>query len=603
MRLSDLTIRNFRCITEIHISIYDFTTLIGPNNAGKSTVLRAIQLLLENQKPELDEWPALAEPLRPIEIEATFTDIKDWERRKPGISGTIHNNQIQLKYMATRDPENPKKIVTTYLTLKPSELIEGWSETFKELSPEVSDIAKRHGITNQASWKTVASKERAKSAIREEAPHLIQTSDPDWTEEGTSIPAALQQALPQVIYVPAIIDPADAIKPAAKSVFGQLLVRVIVPTIQSSTEYTNLRSALSTLKSKIGDTSTQGFQDINRLMKQMSDRMKEIFPATVELAIEEPDFEKLISGIAGLRINDGTQTPIHLQGHGVQRSVIFAMIETMAQQLAASVMDATQTRATVLLFEEPELFMHPHLMRRLKASLVKLANREQFQVICTTHSPFLIEVAEDPRSLVIFKRESLQIPPVISQLSTDPLGEDERVQLRATLDFHPTVCEAFFAQRTVLVEGDTELAILRTLPELAIFYGISTEKLNSTTIVSCGGKWTIVPIAKLLKHFEINFRVIHDRDAKGRQENELAELRGFDPYCANHRIADATGCTNSTHVVQDTIEDTIVWDTERPKKDKPFQLWKRLRDDLAGGKTIVSASPALKTIFQFAYDW
>ncbi|MFN9969717.1 MAG: AAA family ATPase, partial [Phycisphaerae bacterium] len=43
MRLCRIAIRNFRCIESIEIRPLDYTTLIGPNNGGKSSVLRAIE--------------------------------------------------------------------------------------------------------------------------------------------------------------------------------------------------------------------------------------------------------------------------------------------------------------------------------------------------------------------------------------------------------------------------------------------------------------------------------------------------------------------------------------------------------------------------------
>jgi len=46
MRLIEIKIENFRGISSLHIPLDELTVLIGENNAGKSTVLEAIRLVL-----------------------------------------------------------------------------------------------------------------------------------------------------------------------------------------------------------------------------------------------------------------------------------------------------------------------------------------------------------------------------------------------------------------------------------------------------------------------------------------------------------------------------------------------------------------------------
>jgi putative ATP-dependent endonuclease of OLD family len=46
MRLVEVKIENFRGIHSLHLPLDGLTVLIGENNAGKSTVLEAIRLVL-----------------------------------------------------------------------------------------------------------------------------------------------------------------------------------------------------------------------------------------------------------------------------------------------------------------------------------------------------------------------------------------------------------------------------------------------------------------------------------------------------------------------------------------------------------------------------
>jgi len=218
----------------------------------------------------------------------------------------------------------------------------------------------------------------------------------------------------------------------------------------------------------------------------------------------------------------------------------------------------------------------------------------------------MIDLAEDPLSLVIFRRENSKTPPKAIQLKTDPFGQDEdskrdREALRAALDFHPTVCEAFFAKRTVLVEGDSEMAVLVRQPELYVKAEVDLGKRQHCTVVSCGGKWTIPPIANLLKQFDIPFRVIHDRDKKGRSDAQLAETIAIDPYRANARITTFVS-TGNVLVVEDTLEDLFWTAEERPKSsgDKPYRIWKRVKELVTSQEPLRAE---IKSFVQFAFNW
>jgi len=258
----------------------------------------------------------------------------------------------------------------------------------------------------------------------------------------------------------------------------------------------------------------------------------------------------------------------------------------------------------VLLYEEPELFIHPHLMRRLKSVLKNIASRPDWQVIITTHSPFLVDVSNDPRALVIHRRSDAATPPTVSQLTEDPFASDERSEerdrLRALLDFHPTVCEAFFAKRALLVEGDTEMAVLTAQPDLYRICRVNDDFLKDTTVVSCDGKWTIIPIARMLTALSIPVRIIHDVDRKGMSDAELdADQRS--PFHANARIA-ALVDAHSVHPIDDTFEDLLWQQADRPSsaKDKPYRAWKRVKE-LCDGRTNLDHAPDLRSVVLFAF--
>jgi energy-coupling factor transporter ATP-binding protein EcfA2 len=609
MRLKSIRVQNFRCFENQEFNLRDFTSLIGPNNAGKSTLLRAIAIFLSQEKPTADEWRHGGEN-EPIEIEGCFEEIEDWERNVPGIAGIIYNGEIKLKLIATKEerPEHEPSISITFEAFTCEEVITGWDNSWGVLSEPIKQVAEALGLRG-ADWRTGANKERVKQVIRQNHRDWITYGAERWSSDGISITPALKQALPQVVLIPAVSDANEHAKPAYKTTFGILMSKVLFPAIQQSDEYKKFKDAVDALGSKIrGGEGIEKLKSVQELEADITIRMKSIIESRAVVALAPPDIEKFIGNSATIRLDDGVETPIHLQGHGVQRAFIFALIEVLAKQTAKidSQPDAPRQRATILLFEEPELYVHPHLMRRLKKSLQQLSESSAWQVVISTHSPFLVDVAEDPLSLVILRKESPNGSSIPTQLQTDPFGQDQESQrdkeaLRAALDFHPTVTEAFFARRVVLVEGDTEVAILRQETNVLALSGIAKDKIDTTTVVSCGGKWTIPAIAKLLDYFNIPFRIIHDLDRKGRSDEELMKARAIDPFRANARIEAIAG-RNRIWVVEDTFENILSETDQIPSNAKPYHAWRKVRE-LCDGKTDLDHAPRLKEVVEWAFNW
>lgn len=578
-------------------------------------MLHAIAMFLNQNKPEIEDWrkdknTAVTDP---IVIEGQFEEIQDWERDTPGVAGIVYNGIIRLRQISTQVEDEKKnvKVEGKFEAFLREETIQGWADKWAELPENLKDIARKCEISNGNDWKNVGKRERVRQEIRSSHPELIQYGDEIWTDKGISIEPALKQAIPQAIIVPAVRDASDDTKPNASTAFGTLMKQVIIPAIEASDEYEGLRKAVNALSEKIRGKDDQQLEVIRTITDELSKRMSSIIETRVLINLDPPDTNKFLGTSTTVRIDDGIETPIHLQGHGVQRSLIFALIELIAKREAdIKSPDGIPTRhkATVLLFEEPELYMHPHLMRRLKNALIGISESDNWQVIMSTHSPFLLDVANDPLSLVIFQRLNSGHNRV-RQLHEDPFikndeAKDDRMALRAALDFHPTVAEAFFAERVVLVEGDTELAVFRHSEDLLSLANLDKAKCDNTSVVSCGGKWTIPSMAKLLSDFGIPFRVIHDMDRKGKSDDELEKLHPLDPYRANERIKQASNGAG-IHIVEDTFEH-ILWDTSECEaisaRDKPYRAWKRIKE-LCDGKASLDHVPKLRDTLQFVFNW
>ena len=605
MKLVKLKISHFRGIGFAEIDIENFTTLVGPNNIGKSTILNAIHLVLDNKKPKLEDWPGQKESDETMEIICEFGQLEEWEKNKSAISTLLHGDSLKIKMSASWNSDktdyNYDYSVFNLETQYP------WSgETFSNAKKDAlcKDIFKALSITKAGEYN-----ERIT-----ELEEYVQTNHPDSvvSSEGWHVKKfanSLQQAVPHVMYVPASFKIEDELKTTNSSPFSFLFTNKLFPKVKGDATYTNYIAKADELQNKLKGQAEDGseIEGLDDALEQVSNTLNQIldFDSKVRLAVGDIDIEPLFMKAATFLIDDEIETSLQYQGSGVQRALAFAMLEANAE--VESEVSGEQ-RTVIVLYEEPELYIHPHLMRRLKNTLQTRSQSPKWQVICSTHSPFLINLADKPESLKLIKRDSGNIR-VVHQVSSDIFEKtdnyDERVRLRATLDFHPTVCESLFAKRVVIVEGDTEVAVFRMVGELAEKLNITGSLDKDTTVISAGGKWTITAIAKVLNALEIDYRVIHDTDRKGLTDEQLEEKSHIHPFKANAKIA-AVATPEKVFQVEDTFEH-VLWDQDQNEKakasDKPFNSWKRVRDYIDGSVELTPACEAtLKEIVTFAFS-
>ena len=80
-------------------------------------------------------------------------------------------------------------------------------------------------------------------------------------------------------------------------------------------------------------------------------------------------------------------------GSGFQRHFIFSIIKLAAEQgstVKPTIRKEFSPDFTLLLFEEPEAFLHPQQQEALAANLMELGSHAGYQVVCTVHSPHFV---------------------------------------------------------------------------------------------------------------------------------------------------------------------------------------------------------------------
>lgn len=229
----------------------------------------------------------------------------------------------------------------------------------------------------------------------------------------------------------------------------------------------------------------------------------------------------------------------------------------------------------MLLIDEPETALHPSAVRAAKEYLYALASEAGWQVMLSTHHPAFIDPLKDHTTIVRLHRIETHLPPNVYRSEKIEFDGEEVENLKALMLFDSNVAEMFFGDRVVIVEGDTEFAAFHEAMRLnEANYPIDRRPL----IVRARGKATIAILVKMLAHFKIEFSVLHDIDSPKTKDGDKTSPA----YSINKNIADAILTARSIGIP--VIYRCSCPNFEQhhgmtlPKKDKPFESWKAVRD-------------------------
>jgi Predicted ATP-dependent endonuclease of the OLD family len=185
--------------------------------------------------------------------------------------------------------------------------------------------------------------------------------------------------------------------------------------------------------------------------------------------------------------DEAYDTPIALQGHGMQRALVLSLLQLMASQREGAAGDGGSSTAPVadliVAIEEPELYLHPAQCRYLARLLDELAadsDSPRTQVIYATHSPYFVRMDgfEQIRAVRRSATSEHEVPCcAIGSLSfTSIRSEIARVTgieaasvtrgsfvARCASVMDVVASEGLFASAAVVVEGYGEVGCLRAI--------------------------------------------------------------------------------------------------------------------------------------------
>lgn len=491
-RLRKLIVKNFRCIGKqpVEIDLAEIVVLVGPNNVGKSTILKAYQTVMAQGSGEgklsFQDFPGGEvdkENLPEIELVTVVSDDA------PGKQWIYHNKDTGEDLVRERwtwsQPGDPKR--------------EGF-----DVEKQQWDAAVPWGAPNVAN-------------ARRPQPHRVDAFASPQTQ-AKEIVDLLQTAIKERI---------ESIKPGADKE---------KPEAEESDYQKLLKSIGSLQKSIVEQTKTE----IEKVETSISSMIQEVFPQYAVAFDARPEQEldqclNLFKGGAQLLMGPklGYMGPIETQGSGARRTLLWTALKLLAEEGKGKkkAKDSDQ-RPHLLLIDEPEICLHPNAIRQACRLLYDLPQKTgNWQVMVTTHSPAFVDLSRNNTTIVRVELQSdgSVHSTTVFRPATAQLSMDDRENLKALNMCDPYVAEFFFGGDSVIVEGDTEYTAFKYV------IGEKPDEFRNVHIIRARGKATIVTLAKVLNQFGAHYAVLHDSD-KPTFTNSKGEVKNNPAWTLNSRI-------------------------------------------------------------------
>lgn len=599
MRLKQFQIQNYKNLEGIEFTWKDIIILIGENNTGKSSVLEALDWFLSGKQISdiLLFRNKLSDEDHAIELIGTFDQLTDSDKQQKAIQGRMYKGQWILKKKYWIDSEKSKG-ESKYYSYEEVAIYKGWPEENKETVwndwPEnYQDLIEKHK-TELGNKPTKSKKDNLRELVKSEKPDLIEKRF-DWKPDpggGGGWKSNANSIIPRYILVPAVYDATVEGKSKERqsmTTYGEILSFLIDKKLANREEVKQLKSRINQVKALFQpdpeNPEWKQAKEIIDFQNELSDLLSKVIKSKAFLEPGDISIPDIILPNTTLWIDDGFKTKIAGQGHGLQRTLIMSLLQMLVDYENAPVAEEGDTgegaeetfkRSVVFAIEEPELYMHPQIERKMRDTLYALSESDNYQVICCTHSPVFIDMAEKHTAIVrleIKEEREISKTQVTKELFTGDNAIDAKEQLRMIANFDPAVNELFFAKRVVLVEGDTEIAVFQRGAELMKLFDGNPHIKRDTTFINCHSKGAIILFLKVLNHFGVEYLVFHDEDQGNEQLVRENDAIGALVHSPNERRMFSPK----------DLESVLGYDA--PRKDRPIKALEKI-EELAASNSI-----------------
>jgi putative ATP-dependent endonuclease of OLD family len=456
IRVDAARIAHFRSLQNIEVELGDITLLVGMNNTGKTSFLKALNL-------------ALGADRRTISPEDFFIDADGNEAERILIDVRIvpvDDNGVRAQGFAQRWIDND---------LGGNDLIVAGSDDreFVAVRTQITrDVVKNDFVLERkslAKWPEFAAWQEAQTKAR--VPRFEQLAS---------------------FFIDAQRDVVGDLR-ARSSYMGRLLSKIEIP----EEAVAELEERLRVLNDDIVSQS-EVLSHIREVLAGLN-RTVPAFGDGVEISPVSKKMRDLMKGV-GVQFADGAGSSFPLESHGMGTRSWASLLSFDAYISWTGKLAEREGLPfhPVLFLEEPEAHLHPNAQRSVYGQLCQ----GNGQRIFSTHSPYVAGQA-DPSSILHFSKNGVvtrvrKMP--VSNLSADEIRKIRREIMR-------TRGELLFASAVVLFEGETEE---QALPLFAHRVWNQHPFERGVAFVGVGGDGNYLPFLRMFEAMEIPWFIFSD---------------------------------------------------------------------------------------------
>lgn len=451
MKLTKLVFNNYRSFGPINtnINISDLTAFIGHNSSGKTTVLSALQKLFGNSKITKSDFHIPLDKAPDEIIECNFYIEAYFEFFDEDSEGLGEDDYGIAQYFENFIVDQPGG--NPYIVIRLDASYE------KGSSPEGIIDYKFHYVVNKG-------------------------------EDGLKPISAHDRDKIQVIYIPAVRNPSEQLKNATGTILWRILNQInwkesdkekinkkideLDKEVANQSGVSIVKKVVSTQWKKYHNDSRYneanikfGSSDLDNILKKLE---VEFTPTHTEKAFKVDDLGDGLKSLFYLTLIDSLLE--------LENEAITEIKNEVSEE--ERVLNIDPPALTLILVEEPENHVSPHLLGKVIKNLNNIRNRNNSQVLITSHSPSIIKRVEptEIRHLRIENGTSIAKEIVL------PEKQDESYKyVKEAIKAYP---ELYFSSLVVLGEGDSEEILI---PKLLSLYMDDLDTVG-ISVVPLGGR-------------------------------------------------------------------------------------------------------------------
>ncbi|KMM38607.1 ATP-binding protein [Guptibacillus hwajinpoensis] len=543
MKLTKLQLKNFRGYEELEVKFNkNLNVIIGRNDVGKSTILDALNIFFNDEKPEPNDCYKYAFE-KVIEISAFF--------------------EVKEEDLVILDASNPTSLNDEYLLNE-----EGLLEIKKVIKASGNTISASNITVHLNTYHPILfenplitySLAELKSALEEYKDEIRDYNGINKTKKADIRKAIFNHLISEDTVLDVL--PINVKDIQDESMKNWLKLKENLPLFnlfQSDRANTDSdKEVQDPMKAITKEVLSELQSDLDAIRDRVVKRVEEVGEKTIEKLKEFngeianqlktlPDLKNWDT-VFKFNLDTDNDIPLNKRGSGVRRLILLSYFRAQAEK---SLMDR-QHQNIIYAIEEPETSQHPDFQKMIIDSLSIIAEQENSQVFITTHTPEIAQMV-DEESLILVSKDEEGCPEIVT---------DEKVKISEivnTLGILPTI----HSSMVICVEGPNDVNFIKNVNQcVPEFKEIIDIEQTDISIYNLGGSRLIDWIN--LNHFQhSNIKEFHlyDGDVEkykelvddmnamndGRRTGMITQLREMENYIPIALIEEEFNCNLSEH--------------------------------------------------------